>query len=171
MYHYPHSAVCWSGGKDSMVLLHLMRECGFELPVIFWREPWQPHKYAFQDYVIREWELMVWTWHPFRSAMQQTGDEFEVQNWYRLNDGWMTCPSGIVPPEDGYPWACAVDMLDRPKQDRLVVSKCDAAWVGHKRCDTDKVLGGDAGTRVEGRMMPEHMSLFFPLRDWTHEDV
>ena len=90
---------------------------------------------------------------------------------YRLNDGWMTCPSGIVPPEDGYPWACAVDMLDRPKQDRLVVSKCDAAWVGHKRCDTDKVLGGDAGTRVEGRMMPEHMSLFFPLRDWTHEDV
>ena len=20
-------------------------------------------------------------------------------------------------------------------------------------------------------MMPEHMSLFFPLRDWTHEDV
>ena len=34
--------VCWSGGKDSMVLLHLMRECGFELPVIFFREPWQP---------------------------------------------------------------------------------------------------------------------------------
>lgn len=171
MYHYPHSAVCWSGGKDSMVLLHLMRECGYELPVIFYREPWQPHKYAFQDYVIREWELMVWTWHPFRSAMQQTGDEFEVQNWYQLNNSYLTCPSGIVPPEDGYPWACAVDMLDRPKQDKLVVSKCNAAWVGHKRCDTDKVLGGDAGTRVEGRMMPEHMSLFFPLRDWTHEDI
>ena len=52
-----------------------------------------------------------------------------------------------------------------------MVSKCDAAWVGHKRCDTDKVLGGDAGTRVEGRMMPEQHESFFPLRDWTHEDV
>ena len=54
MYHYPHSAVCWSGGKDSMVLLHLMRECGFELPVIFSVNPGS-RKYAFQDYVIREW--------------------------------------------------------------------------------------------------------------------
>lgn len=171
MSHHPHSVVWWSGGKDSMVLLSLMRDCGFELPVIFFREPWQPHKYAFQDFIIREWELMAYTWHPFKSAMQQRGDEFEVQNWYQINDSVITCPSGIVPPDSELPWACAIDMLKRPKQDRLVVEHCDAGWVGHKKCDTDVVLGGDAGTRIEGRLMPEHMSLFFPLRDWTHEDI
>ena len=35
-----------------MVLLHLMRECGYELPVIFGVNL-AATQYAFQDYVIR----------------------------------------------------------------------------------------------------------------------
>ena len=55
-----------------------MRECGYELPVIFYREPGSRtsmhsglrHSRMGADGV---------TWHPFRSAMQQTGDEFECR--------------------------------------------------------------------------------------------
>lgn len=168
---YPQGVVLWSGGKDSMVLLHLLRRLAIDLPVVFFREPWQPRKYAFQERMIREWDLIAYTWHPQRSAMQQNGDEYEVQNWYQLNDSLLTCPSGIIPPADDLPWACAIDMLRRPKQSHLLIEDAQVAWVGHKRCDSDPILGGDAGTRVEARVMPDRMSLLYPMRDWTHDDV
>ena len=154
-----------------MVLLHLLRQVGIDVPIVFFREPWQPHKYWFQESIIREWDLLVYSWHPQRSAVQQKGGEYEIQNWYQLNNSILTCPSGITPPAEDMPWACAIDMLQRPKQSHLLTEAVQAAWVGHKRCDSDPVLGGDAGTRVEARIMPEHISLLFPIRDWSHEDV
>lgn len=154
-----------------MVLLHLLREQGLDPEVIFFREPWQPAKYEFQDRIIREWGLLVYSWHPSESAMQQEGDEFEVQNWYRFNLTTLTCPTGIVPPVDDLPWACGLDILRRPKQESLVMRNVDAVWVGHKACDSDPVLGGDAGTRIEARVLPQEASLLFPLRDWSHDDI
>jgi hypothetical protein len=44
-------------------------------------------------------------------------------------------------------------------------------WVGHKGCDSDPILGGDAGTRINSRFGQGWMNFMFPLRDWTHDDV
>ena len=71
----------WSGGKDSMAMLHIMRSMGIDLPLIFFKEPWQPIKYKFHNKFIEEWNLLVHTWHPRLSNFQQTDDEFEVQNY------------------------------------------------------------------------------------------
>lgn len=163
----------WSGGKDSMVLLHLLRRHGIKVPVVFWREPWQPYKYEFHDKIIRDWELFVYSWHPYKSAMQRSGDEFEVQNWYQINGVSLTCPTGITEPVDDLPHVTALDILKRPKQNQIMVPKFDALWIGHKQCDADPILGGDAGTRIEVRSLPHDIgpSLIFPLRDWTHDDV
>ncbi len=168
---YPSTMICWSGGKDSMVLLHLLRSVGITPPLIFFREPWQPVKYSFQERIIREWNLLVHTWHPFASAMQQVETETEVQNWYKFNDTTLTCPTGIVEPEKDLPWACGVDILRRPKQDDLVIDRVDALWIGHKRCDSDPILGGDAGTRIEARVLPDMTTMIYPIKDWSHQDV
>lgn len=167
----PKSAIAWSGGKDSMVLLHLLREAGIAAPLFFFREPWQPGKYEFQDRLIREWGLLVYSWHPTESAFQQADDEFEVQHFYRFNGDCLTCPTGIVPPVDDLPWTCALDILRRPKQSELRLEQVEAVWIGHKRCDSDPVLGGDAGTRVEARRVSSGLHLLFPLRDWSHQDI
>lgn len=167
----PSTAVAWSGGKDSMVLLHLLREAGWRGPVLFFREPWQPQKYAFQDRLIRDWGLLVYSWHPAESAFQQVGDEFEVQHVYRFNGDWLACPTGIVEPADDLPWACALDILRRPKQEELTMEPLDGLWIGHKRCDSDPILGGDAGTRVEARLLSTGLHMLFPLRDWSHDDI
>ena len=169
--HFPNSLVCWSGGKDSMALLHIMRSMGINLPLIFFREPWQPWKYEFHDKLIRDWKLLVYTWHPQESAFQQTNDEFEVQNLYQLNSTSLTCPTGIVEPAENAPWTCALDILKRPKQQALEMQPFQALWIGHKGCDSDPILGGDAGTRIEARFVPGQATMLFPLRDWTHDDV
>jgi 3'-phosphoadenosine 5'-phosphosulfate sulfotransferase (PAPS reductase)/FAD synthetase len=168
---FPSSLVCWSGGKDSMALLHIMRSMGINLPVIFFREPWQPQKYEFHDKLIRDWQLTVYSWHPQESAFQQADDEFEVQNAYQLNTTLLTCPTGIVEPVEGLPWVCALDIANRPKQRALEMQHFQALWIGHKGCDSDPILGGDAGTRIEARFVPGQSTMLFPLRDWTHADV
>lgn len=167
-------AIAWSGGKDSMAMLHVMLEMGLKFPVIFFREPWQPWKYAFQDMIIRSWGLECYTWHPTRSQFQQTDDEFEVQNFYHFTDGvkttQLTCPSGITIPEEGKPWACALDMCARPKQGGLQ-ALWDMVFIGHKGCDSDPIYGGDAGTRIDLRIVPNQATMVFPIKEWSHEDV
>ena len=163
--------ILWSGGKDSMALLHLVtKKYGRKMPVVFFREPWQPHKYAFQNRIIEDWGLEAYTFHPRNSALQQTDDEFEVQNFYWLNETLYTCPSGIVPPEEGKPWVCSLDMLERPKQANMW-AKWDVGFVGHKSCDSDPIYGGDAGTRIDCMINPGGIMASYPMRDWSHDDV
>lgn len=164
------SVLAWSGGKDSMVLLHIMLSLKKKLPVIFFKEPWQPSKYAFQNKIISEYELEVYTWHPYLSQFQQTDDEFEVQNFYGINTTIVTCPTGITAPEEGKPWVCAIDILNRPKQQNIQAA-WDMIWIGHKGCDSDPIYGGDAGTRINSRFGNGWMNLMFPLKEWTHEDI
>lgn len=164
------SVLAWSGGKDSMVLLNLFQSIGKKLPVIFFREPWQPKKYKFQEQVIAHYDLEVYTWHPYATAFQQNGNEFEVQNSYQINTTTLTCPTGITPRVEGLPYVCAIDILNRPKQAGLV-SDWDMIWIGHKGCDSDPILGGDAGTRINARFGANWVNMMFPLKDWTNEDI
>lgn len=171
--HCAKPVLAWSGGKDSMALLHLMSDCGIELPVIFMREPWQPSKYSFQNRIIEQWGLEVHTWHPSDCGFQQNGDEFEVQNHYVFGmskNTVLTCPTGITEPIEGKPWVCGLDIYGRPKQSKLVVD-WDSVFMGQKGCDSDPIYGGDAGTRVHVRVVPDQATFILPLKNWTHEDV
>jgi 3'-phosphoadenosine 5'-phosphosulfate sulfotransferase (PAPS reductase)/FAD synthetase len=163
--------IAWSGGKDSMALLDLVHnKVGAKLPVVFFREQWQPHKYAFQNRIIEEWGLEVYTWHPTKSNFQQTDDEFEVQNQYIFDNTDMTCPTGITPIEEGQPWVCSLDIYNRPKNPGIIAG-WDVMFVGHKKCDSDPIYGGDAGVRVDVRINPGQCSGYYPIKDWTHDDV
>jgi 3'-phosphoadenosine 5'-phosphosulfate sulfotransferase (PAPS reductase)/FAD synthetase len=169
---YSKPVIAWSGGKDSMALLDLVHnKVGCKLPVVFYREQWQPWKYQFQNRIIEEWGLEVYTWHPTATAFQQNGDEFEVQNVYAIDKSLMSCPTGITPIEEDKPWVCSLDIYNRPRSPGIVAG-WDLMFIGHKGCDSDPIYGGNVGTRIDARVMQNgEFSSFFPMKDWSHDDV
>jgi hypothetical protein len=167
-------AVLTSFGKDSMVLLHLIRQVAPAMPdCIFFREPFHQRKYRFAQQIAETWGLSLYDWRPSNTKMQQRDDDIEVLNSYFFSrNKCLTCPTGIVPPVPGEPWLCALaDLYQKPLAGPMA-GPWDMAFIGHKACDTDPVLGGDVGTRIDVRVNPEsRMELAFPLRDWTHADI
>ena len=169
------SACLWSGGKDSMLVLGLLRHMGINPLVIFFREPWQPRKYRFAEGVIRDWELRVVTPHPEDVAYQQRGDEFELQNLYRINGTTFTCPTGIKPPLDSptpSPWVCGLELSLRPLQGELILHPAPLTYLmGSKACDTDTMLAGDGGVRADILPVPGGAIVVNPIRQFTHQEV
>lgn len=169
--HSSKPVLAWSGGKDSMALLDLVfKKVGAKIPVFFFVEQWQPSKYSFQNRIIEDWGLEVYSWPPALSNFQQTDDEFEVQNMYVFDNSKVTCPTGITPIEEGKSWVCALDIYNRPKSPGITTG-WDGMLFGHKLCDSDPIYGGDAGTRIDARIVPNECNVFFPMKDWTHDDV
>jgi len=70
----------WSGGKDSTVLLHLLREILGSIPVVCFREPWFPYKDRFVNRVIEEWNLEAWDWHPAKVALTKGHGRIDILN-------------------------------------------------------------------------------------------
>lgn len=158
-----------------MLVLGLLRQMGIRPQVIFFREPWQPRKYAFAERVIRDWELQVVTPHPEAVAYQQRGDEFELQNFYMINGVRFTCPTGIRPPlRDGAPapWTCGLKLALRPLQGELRLSPTPTAYfMGSKACDSDTMLDGDGGVRADILPAGGGAIVVNPIRDFSHQEV
>ena len=164
-----------SFGKDSMVLLHLLRSMGLDLPVVFHRDPWFPHKYAFADRMIREWNLTVWDWQPVAVSLWHGKGIVAFTNHYQIGQKPtgepVTCsvPKNILPPVEGKPYLCGLaDLMHRPTG--TFQYPWDMAFIGHKSSDQDQIAG----------RVPLHTDLVrvdhgptgaFPLRHWTDDDI
>lgn len=162
-------AIMSSFGKDSMVLLHLIREEGFRLPVIFHREPFLPHKYAFSRKVIALWNLTVYDFPPLETAVQREGEAWEIVNYYPAGARPVMLPTGLVPPGPGEKPLCALhDVYLKPTG--TFNYPWDVVFVGHKSSDVDPVYGAVPLAADFARNIGS-ASGAFPLRHFTDADV
>lgn len=170
MAHYKNPAVLWSGGKDSMVLLHLLLTTTLRsLPVICWREPWMPWKQAFVNRMIAEWSLTVWDWHPQAVTLCKGHGRIDVLNHYQMQRGTMILARGTEPPEEGKAWMCGRDtFLARPLGG--FAAPWDVAFHGHKSTDDDPT-SGKIPLAVDILDTPGTVAYSYPLREWTDEDI
>lgn len=171
---YKRPCVLWSGGKDSMVMLHLLLQAGHKFPVVCWREPWMPWKQAFTNRIISEWGLEVWDYAPSAVALCKGKDRIDVMNHYSMGPMakppvFMILARGTERPEEGLPWLCGRDtFLSRP------LGSFDFPWDcmfhGHKSSDVDPCSGA-VPLQVDFLQRPGAAAAVYPLRDWTDEDV
>lgn len=166
----PKPIVLCSFGKDSMVMLHLLRRLRPDLPVLFFREPFFPKKYAFANSVIEKWGLSVYDFPPFSTDFMYRNGVVEIGNWHNAyKNAWLYLPTGVCGYGEGEDFLCSVeDLLKKP---RVIWHSFpwDTVFIGHKNGDRDPMLGT---TRLTERTVKaRQMTIALPLMDWSDADV
>lgn len=172
------TALMCSFGKDSMALLHLIKNTlppqemtvhQYPVPIIQHRFPWFPAKNEFADYVIRSWALEVHDYPPGACGIKYTDDRLELVARYPFGTSAMDLPVNTEEFCVKRDFVCGLkDFIERPKVGKMEW-KWETVYIGHKSSDTDPFEGSvplkfDA-TAVGGT------ALVFPLRHWSDEDV
>lgn len=178
-------AILCSFGKDSLVIVHLTRELGLKLPIIYHRNHWFPEKNAFADEMTQLWQLEVHDWPPTMCGIKVhdtahgepglagTTEQGCIQtvSRYQIGPGiGMDVPNGILEPVEGEPWLCArTEIIERPKGS--FEHPWDLCFSGHKSCDED-IFEGPCPLRSDSHRLSETGPVFaFPLADWSTTDV
>lgn len=170
---YKRPAFMCSFGKDSMVLLHLLRSRGISLPVIFHKDPWWPAKYAFADGLIKAYGLEVYDYPPSAVTLWEGKTIMAFTNHYQIGPlpfGVLQLPKNIIPPAPGKKFLCGLtDILQRPTG--TFNYPWDCVLVGHKSSDEDQIAGKvplSCDIKLNAGKAPDAA---FPLREWTDADV
>lgn len=159
-----------SFGKDSMVLLDLVKRVRGKLPILFFREPFFPEKYAFANRQILENGYSVYDYPPLSTAVNKKGEAFEISNFYQAGtvNEYIFCPTGIETPVEGEPYLCGLyDLLNKPTG--TFTFPWDTVLLGHKSSDTDPMLDKCPLTSHVVKSGP--LNAIFPIKDFTDADV
>jgi hypothetical protein len=169
MREYRNPVLMCSFGKDSMVLLHLMRDLQFKIPVIFHREPFMPAKYQFANQIINRWNLTVYDYPAARTTFCKRQGKMEVLNEYQIGAETCMVPTGIMDPEPGQEYLCALkDLLYKPLG--TFNYPWDLCFIGHKSSDVDP-LHGKLEFEIDVKRNLNSAHFAFPLRKWSDKDI
>jgi hypothetical protein len=176
LMEFRNPAVMWSSGKDSMVLLYLLRaRCTgprFPWPVIWHREPWGGEKYEFGERMVREWGLRIYDWAPAMVTLMEANGHVSLVNHYQVSGGMRTCalPIDIYEPKTFKgDFVCGLkDVLHRPTGGFKY--PWDVVLHGHKSSDVDPILG-PVPLNQEIAFNEGAPAAAFPLASWTDADI
>jgi len=158
-----------SFGKDSLVMLHLLRSIR-KIPILFFREPFFQKKFAHVQRIAELWDLTLYDYPPTNVTYIQLDDYFEIFNFYYVDgkDKAILYAGIRNYTSDDKQILCAVtDWLKRP-----TVSSYDFQWdcvfLGHKQ--TDPVHIADK-VQLEHKLKFGKGILCLPMKDWTDKDI
>lgn len=157
-----------SFGKDSMVLLYLIRQQYPNIPVVFFRHFEHPTKHSFADRIIQDWNLRVVSPSAkYRECYGQPGN-VEILDIYELNDNrFLTTP---IAQEDRPRTAqsmCGLSLLNYGPENACL--KFDTVFLGQRYSDADLI----AGSSIIQRPVIEQNGFryVYPLFAWSDEDI
>jgi len=158
-----------SFGKDSMVMLHLIRSLTGNLPVVFYREPFMPKKFRFANAVIDEWDLTVHDYPPLETTVVEKDGSVEVVSAYTIGKRALFRPKGFYKSGNGEVSLCALHDLYL-KATGTYTYPWDVVFVGHKSTDVDPIQGA-VPLSADYANYVDCASIAYPLRHFTDQDV
>lgn len=170
LVHHKHPAVLCSFGKDSVLVLAMVRQFIPSIPVIFFRHPFFPKKYRYADQLIQEWNLTVYQDIPPADITLSSGqgDEVEILNHYRFGSGLVSMPVGRSEPREGHRLCGLDDLVTRPVGSYNW--KWDVVFHGHKNTDRDPIV---RDMRLQANLLrdPRICAIQYPVRDFDDREV
>lgn len=164
---YRNPALMLSFGKDSMVLLWLLRHLG--LPVICHMTPWQPEKWEFAHQMIRANKLAVYDFPPTTMGLQEKDGALELVAGYAMGgDRVIGIRQEIIEaPATG---VCGLnDCLRRPRGG--IAHEWDLLVCGQKNNDPDHFGGKHKIASDIKQSIGGAADVYFPLRLWSDAEV
>lgn len=153
-------AVLWSAGKDSMLVMALVREIDKNVPVIWFRSG-ENEKFAKQ--VILDWDLEVWSWEP--------SDVYVLPN-----DGGLSLVREQAFGPQRFPVLMDIENGDRCIGEFLIertprlFPHFDAILMGYKDIDYHWTLGGSGFCPDDGWELGR-AKVYAPIRHMMDSDV
>jgi len=161
--------VAWSAGKDSQVMLHLIRHVRRDVPVLHLRGFEDETKHDFAEDEIGRLGLSMIEPRPVSIDVVAKGDHVELVEEYRLNPEVALCfpieaePDHVPGPNS----LCAIEKLNQPCDGEPLGVDC--IFIGHRNGDVDPIHGA---IPLEADTVESHGVLFiYPLKDWTEANI
>jgi hypothetical protein len=169
MYRRP--CVLSSFGKDSMLMLHMIRNWySKDIPVVYFKQPYFPRKHAFGDRMAAELELEIYTnIPPLGVSITSKRGKAEIVQHFGMGKKHLTLPLGRQRIEGAPKWVCGAQTFASGPFGSFAWP-FDVAFVGHKSADTDPVQG-DVPLQVDIHQIEGSCHLAYPLRHFTDADV
>lgn len=166
---YRRPIVACSFGKDSMVLLHMVRSQR-KTPVLFYRDPFFPEKYDFANSVIAEWDLNVYDYPPMSTSVAQSKETYEITFNHQIGpEKYIGRGMEITNPVPGQTYLCGYrDLYQRPLG--LFNFAWDLMFHGHKNSDVDPTHG-PVPIAMDLMQQEGAPTAAYPLREFTDEDI
>lgn len=167
-------ALLCSFGKDSMVMLALVREQCQDIQVVYFPGFYHPTKHQFAESVIRDWNLNMVEWSPCERDVIGKDGHVELVEIYpvavKVNTGLpIEAEPMHVPTAASH---CAIERLTLPCRSEVETPDeqlADVLFIGHRGDDIDPTHGAVpliAPIHREG-----DLTFAYPLFDWTEKDI
>jgi hypothetical protein len=127
--------VCWSGGKDSQLLLKLVTEVNQDVPVLWFRSI-DPTRRKFAEQFIADTELMAYSWEPADRYILPNGEGMSLVEEFSFGSQKLPLISDIA-----LGTRCAINA---PKERvEFVNYTFDVSFVGAKQRDSHALVKWD----------------------------
>lgn len=161
--------VAWSAGKDSQVMLHLIRQVRQDIPVLHLRGFADETKHDFAEDEIGRMGLLLIEPQPCSRDIVARGDHVEVIETYLLTEqASLYFPIESEPDHVPSPRShCAIEKINQPTSNEPL--DVDCVFIGHRSSDADPVHGP---IPLRSDTAEASGVLFvYPLRAWTEANI
>lgn len=161
-------AVLCSFGKDSMTVLHFVREQRPDVPVIYFRAFDHPTKHKFADEQIKALNLNIVEPLPYFRDVISNGKSVQLIEAFAPGINFhfpIESEAEYLPDSKSH---CAVERLQAPTDPSAW--EYDCLFIGHRGDDIDAFWGGEIGAHYE-RVEFEYVEIVYPLLYWTEADI
>lgn len=158
-----HPAVLWSAGKDSQLLLALVREVRPDVPAIWFKSGLTSEQQRFAKSQILALDLEVWSWEPADVYVVPNGEGLSLVREQAFGPQRFPVLSDI---EEGETCIGDVATARTPQ----LYPHFDVLLLGYKDSDTHEALGGPGFCPEDGWQLGK-AKVYAPLRHMTDADV